>query len=101
MFYCNNFILKFSEFRFSDKFIKNFDYDFRRELTQHMISKGEIDEKYHLVTFGLDGTHCPIWQKWYEDEKKMYSYKLKDSGYNILTMMLTNGFWCYLGKCFF
>lgn len=63
-----------------------------------MIQDGLMDEKYKLVTFGLDGTHCPIWKKYYEKITKFHSYKNKDSAYNVLAMMLTNGFWCYVGQ---
>ncbi len=59
-----------------------------------MIQKGEMDEKYKLVsnflqvlilkiTYSMDGTHNLI-QKDKKRKEHLYSYKLKDTAYNIL-----------------
>jgi len=79
-----------------------------------MIEKGEMDEKYKLVTVSLDGTHNLI-TKAKKKDKKLWSYKLKDLAYNILVLavlylffvhlshffqliMLCNGWWVWVGN---
>ena len=84
----NNFFFKLSSNNFADTYIQAFDYKFCDEITLKMIDAGKMDKEFYGVTFGLDCTHCPIWKKHYEDEKKLYSYKLKDSGYNVLVSLL-------------
>ena len=74
--------------KFGDDFIQSFTYKERIEFTNQMIETNQMDRKYDLVTFGLDGTHCPIWKKGRENYKKLYSYKKKDTGYNILVRVI-------------
>ena len=49
-----------------------------------MISEDKMDKKYKRVTFGMDGTHCPIWVKAKESKKEWWSYKKRNWGYNVL-----------------
>jgi hypothetical protein len=50
-----------------------------------MIDKGEMDPKYDLVTYSMDGTHNLI-RKTKGVPDQSYSYKLKDIAYNILVI---------------
>lgn len=85
-----------------------------------MIDKGEMDANYDLVnkfnfivynfkvTYSMDGTHNLI-NRSKERKDNLFSYKLKDTAYNILVsyivnvlicqfMGLTNGWWIWAGK---
>jgi hypothetical protein len=49
-----------------------------------MIASGEMDAKYHLVTFSMDSTHNLIHKIDGYTVKQQWSYKLKNIAYNIL-----------------
>jgi hypothetical protein len=62
-------------------YLTPFDYTYRRQLTQQMIDKGEMDKKYEMVTLSMDGTHRLIEQSEKHPTSNLQSYKLKDCAY--------------------
>lgn len=87
-------------------YLVSFDYETRRQFTNEMIHKGEVDEKYDTVTLSIDGTHNLI-RRSKSHSQQLYSYKTKDTAYNILVklsifsqqlVMLMNGWWIWIGN---
>jgi hypothetical protein len=69
---------------FSEAYLSPFSYERRLEFTQDMINHGEMDPKYKRITLSMDGTHNLVEIHKNNPEGKHWSYKMKDSAYNIL-----------------
>ena len=80
---------------FAEKYLTSFSYEIRRKLNNKMLSSGELDLKYEIVTLSIDGTHNLIrkllknnfFPKFDENQNEFRSYKLKDDAYNVLVQI--------------
>ena len=71
---------------FPEMFLSIFTAAVRQELTKKMLDSGEMDQNFRSITISFDGTHR-LWTKTPSyREPNDWSYKLKDSGYNVMVL---------------